>query len=400
MNLSAPRIFFGIEKGHDRRIIDYAKINSSNPGMAWELTRAACDSLKFTCNLVLLNSSNKMTWNNGSQGGLFGEIADGSLDASLPLYLYSKKREAFFDFTRNAECIPFYFVTRKFDAEPSISIKSIIRSLKWEVWLFILLSILMLSILFWMNQFRLVPHWSKQFANCCSILLQVSLFLIRKSLPFEISRSFQKISLLIWGLCSILLTTSYTSGLISSMVKVDVNPPFNDFHSLVRCLKVKECRMVFTESGWFEDYIADPSLEIHSLHETLKDNSPVFVQSLMNVIETITKTPQVFLVTELVSVLDLNKLETCDLYMVQYPVTMHYLFHKNHSQFERFEERLKWVKQSRLIEHLVRKYLGVEDICDSEIVKPVPLRFMASAIAAWTAGLVFSVISLICELAF
>lgn len=392
---------FGVEKNTDKSFIDFSNLRTSRAGLSVELTRLICTNLKANCVLTVIDDSSQWyIWEKDSYGSLLGRVFNGTFNATLPLWFYSKERENYFSFTEFGLPLTQYFATRKFDNFGVIEFRALIGSFNWKVWLLIVVAISLVACVVLLCQ--------KTKAFCCTFsffetLLAISVMLVRKNFPLQQRGTPTKIALLGWGVCALLLTSAYTGGLISAMLKIDSKPPFRDFSSLLDCLREKRCKMIFqTEDPWFQILLKDRSLRFYAIKETFSENPPLQVSSYTDVFEAIKQTSDIFLVSEVMSLLDLRKVgvNTCPLYLVGVSESLRYIFTKSHPYLKQFNRRAKLVEGSGLMTPLIRKYVSLDSPCDvrqKTRANPVPLRFVFGAACVLILGLTLAAILLMLE---
>lgn len=392
-------LLFGAGLDVETQFLDFYNLNTSNPGISVEVTRLICSILKYTCSITFELDPNWFSW--GGDGKLIAGVSNGTMDGTLPLWFYSRARGENLSFSTISIPVPYYFATRKYQSEPAIGFSSLVGSFTWRTWLLLILTMLLLSAAINVSQFSPCKF---KWINFYKIFMSTWIYLVRKAFPIENTTRSSKVSLLIWGISAILLTSAYSGGLMSSMFKINSKPPFTDFESLLVCLTERRCKMIFQkESPWFSTLMDDNTFQYHKIRDALWNNKPIIVKNYLEAIETIEKTSDVFLVSEMILLTDLTSrnITKCSLYLVELRGYYHFIFQKNHKLLSDFNVASNYVESSGIIKHLINKYLRHNNPCSSyekSTFGPVPSRFGLAALIVLIAGLVVAFFVLLCEI--
>lgn len=348
--------------------------------------------------MAVINDTFWYYWTNQSSGGLIQAVINGTFDATLPLWIHSTEREKLVDFTEAGMPVPFYFATRKFEGANRLQFTSLTSSLRWKVWLCVGISILLISLFIFAIEKR--DRKLRQFIDA---ILITSVFLIRKALPLRRMKISTRFLMVFWGISAILITSAYTGGLLSSMLRISSKPPFDDFDSLLNCLESFRCKMILQqEDDWFRGFLEDKSSKYFTISQTFDTNPPLFVDTIKKQFETIKKNSGIFLVSEMNLMMDFNlyNVSTCELYLVEEMGEFRFLFRKGHKHLKVFNAQTKRVKQSGLMVPLIHKYLQIEQPCDAvqkAAAKPIRSDYVLTPILVLFFGIVFAFIFLVHE---
>lgn len=377
------------------------RLNFKRPGLAFEINKLLCESLKADCQFVIANHSNWFTFTNEAWGGLLGEIYSGCYSATMPIWLKSSFREKYFGFSEAAVSIPYYFTTRRFDVQSEVATSAFHGPLNWRVWLLLLLTLTGVSAIIWLK----LRVLQRTYRNFLDVVIVIFGFLIRKGTNWNIGVFSIRVFLLLWGFISLLLTATYTGGLLSAMFKVHKKPPFTDFSSLLVCLKEFRCQMVFSEFDmWFERLFDDSTSKYFDLGVILKKNPPLRVKSTAESFKLIRTTPNIFLVSGHFTLRELKGAvkEIDSLYLVRDMRYYHFVTQKNQTDLlKRINSKIVVLYQSGVGFHLLTKYFKDDNninLMGKAEAPPLSLRIGLAAVIIMLAGQVISLFVLIYEI--
>lgn len=354
--------------------VNLSTLNSSKPGFSVEITAEICNALNYQCQYHISSSSEYGDYINGSWAGFLGEFLAGNYSLSLPYFAAEYQRFLHFDInTQFGVPAKKYFITRKGHSLLHFTF-NIFKPLSYKVWLAIFAAVILFSItmqlLYLSNLFDLKYHTKdkKYFfeAGMCAIL-----YLARKGYPLKLISARARMLLLTWGLCSIILTSSYTSGLVSQMLRSTETQPFTNLNSLIECIEQNECKMTETQTGNRLKTDVKNSVmgsQLYRLKLALEKNPPLQNQDNIEMFDHILSENQIFLVTWPISssrILDFVEGPGHD---CQFSLILHgegretFPFRKKDPIAMQFYEKLLKMEERGIITKIMRSYeVSVED---------------------------------------
>ncbi len=266
----AVTIRFGADHDADKLELNFQNITGPNKGYVMEFNDLLCAAVKANCTLSVFNNTGGSQLINGSWVGLLGGIFKGDYDASVPLYRRSELREKYFDLSNPVLARTYYFITRRSEVPNTVSFVGIVHSFSTNVWLCILASLLLTTFLFVSTSKIKFGQLHTEFLN---VFINLAVFLFRKGPKITSHSNHTDLLLIIWGLCAVILTATYCGKLSSTMFEFDDHPPpFNDFESLLDCLKSQRCRMIFSDNdGRLLSLMKDPTEKYNQLYKIIKE---------------------------------------------------------------------------------------------------------------------------------
>lgn len=386
------------------------KIHLKKPGFIIELVHLMCEALKFKCEIEIYNG-------NGSNDlgvwiELLEEIHSRRFNTSIPVFsipmLYGKHDR--YQLTDTSVFrLPMYFATKATKSLPILPIYDLFEPLSRFVWLILLISILIISALFAFSIHKSRPSHHNPLLRFFVAFLSIALFLVRKGQTFlPKPRPATQIVFITWGFAAVVLTATYSSGLMSALIEINAKPPFDDITSLAECVQAKTCRLTIINGtdDWFLSSINDETSNHHILRSTLITNPPLFVNSLEQMMWNIQKSQSQFLVSE-------PKLyKIFEAFAKQFPNT--FTFVRDNSGNEDcsfpfrfgdplrklFNRQLLFLNQAGLVQGIANSY----DIHDSHTfnshetrVRPIRLSLALAAISLLSIGVGIGIITLILE---
>lgn len=352
-------IIVGLLNEHWEGMVHADHIDSKRPGFAVEVTRLICDQLNVNCNFVALNTSYGRL-ENGSWTGMLQDLLNEEINTTVPLYTLPEFRDHWdkFDHSQIVFKNPLMFLTRSSKSESIFAFHSLAGPFSSAVWLLIVLAII-LSIV---NLASIERQRNSPIARVTILAILVTIgFLVRKGSNLAVKFSpVAQLFLMFWGYTTVILTTSYASGLISAMLRDPYKSPFSGIQSLARCLEAKKCRFVFTPADeWFTDMIQDKNTTYHLFQQSFITNPP-FYTSDDNYLNVIKETKDIFMVAGTTSYTFYR--------FIQYDPAVqlieddsgtdncYFPFRLGDPLKKRFDEKLKLLQQSGVIKYIASKY--------------------------------------------
>lgn len=346
--------------------VEIDKLDTPNPGYAVELTKIICESLNFTCLFEVAPTTAYGHVSNGKWVGLLGYVMEGRYDTSIPVFTLTADRVKDFDFTRTGIHEHLSFVTRKPTVQPGGHLSDIFGPFRVQVWLFLVLSILLMTVLItksqmWSRSKRRSKQTLVYFSNVFIILI---VFLSRKAPLIKRSRVPTNVILVFWGLSSIVLIASYTCGLLSAMLRSRPSLPFKDYESLQECIESHKCQFITTQSGaklFLSDIeSSNPASELYRLKKSLKHNPPIEVADIKKVLTQMRQETDRFLVTwptVLHGLQIVDNMTQCALHSVGYADQLRtFPFRQGDRLQDHFQVRLSDLKQTGIDAKIIAKY--------------------------------------------
>lgn len=392
--------------------VEFGIVNDTDPNWitfnraAKEVTTIICDASRLNCSFTETLDGTYYVINNGTWGGFLGALSNETYNSTLPIFRYTKLREQYFSFSQPVLREFQYFITRK--PSPYIDLfswKPILAPFNWKVWLALLLATLAISILIWCYQ--------KKFSNLLALCINISLLLIRKSQKFYRLNIAGNSLLNIWSVLAIVVTAYYTSGLLTSMIRVQSKPPFSDLDSLIDCLRTAKCRLIVNDKihSWFLKEKPDRSDSFFVFNEIMKEHPPLYTDKLTDLYKKIESTEDIYLVTGATSASDSAVLlkehnNFCSLILFEYYTDTFYLFRLNDPLVKSVNLGINLVERSGILAKIrqtvpqMKRCRLQDNLSESKktSASPVQLRWISCAISVSSSGFLLAIVTLLCEL--
>lgn len=266
-----------------------------------ELTRMICESLKLNCVFELLPTEISGDPSaNGSWTGFLGMLQKGQYNTSLPNYSTTIDGLKSFNFPLTGFYESQILVTRDTTTEFAGNFGNILKPLKSQSWLTIISSVFILAVL--ITIIEKLRHTSQSvFEYIMNVSIVLIVNLARKGHKILHSQVQAKSLIVVWGLTTIVLTASFTSGLLSSMLQSHKAPAFTDFMTFIECVEADRCTFIHHSENLFMSEVerSSPGSPYHRLKTAFKRNGKIKVAKLETMLEMIKKTRNKFLVARL-----------------------------------------------------------------------------------------------------
>lgn len=375
---------------------------------AVEVTRILCTLLKLNCVFRRTPHEQHFTFENETWGGLFGDLLNGTYDLSIPIYFYSQLRSQYFSFSHPTLYEFYYFVTRSPTSYTDwFSVKHLTGPFSWSVWAILLLTTTLLSLFVW--------FYHKKMANYTDILItyiNVSALLLKKSQKFNGLTLAGKSLLNLWAISTIVITAYYTSGLLSSLIRVQPKPPFTDYESLISCLKIKKCQMILNENVdyYFMKLVEDNSSIFYEFKSILDEQPAVIATTHSEMYEKIVSTESTYLVSGALTSADVNVLlkfqNDCSLLLLEHYSPTYFMLRKDDPLVASIDSKIDDLEQTGILPKLVKKLREInrcrlEDTLNYSTktsASPIQLKLIFSAVLIALIGFMVGLTCFTCEI--
>lgn len=376
-------------------IIHIDQIHTSKPGIAYNITQLLCNALKANCTFTFLPHGNYYTFNNKTWGGFLAQILNDTYDTSLPVFYKSQFRDLYFSTSKAVLIDPYYFVTRRPESTHQISaVTALLKPFQWKLWITLLSMAIFMSLLirFFQTEKRETP------SKMITTLINVMSILVKKCQNFTGITPAGKAIVTIWSLSAVFITAYYSSGLLTSLIRIHPNPPFTDFHSMLDCLYSGICRMILIpDDFWFLQTINDSTSQLHPLAGILNKYPALKASNLNESYTTILNTKDVYLVSGQRSATDvtpLTKQKDCGHLLLEFPSDYYFLFRKRDPIVEQINRKIDSLKFTGIIDRIMSIYPKIEKCRVQDFLSqqqkrsalPIPLNWIFGAVFATGIG--------------
>lgn len=380
-NFAQKHVTIGLVNESLSGLVELNNLHGSHPGYAVEVTKMVCELLGYQCKFKI-SSTNEYGLKdaNGTWSGLLRELKNGTYNASIPLFTPTTQRFNDFSFSEMGTYQHSNFYTRESTFHTVGKYSDIFKPLDHHIWMYIMLSIVLISATICIAQSTLKLKGTEvRYTSIIDTLLIILLFLVRKGRKIEQSRLSTKTILTIWGFISIVLIASFSSGLLSAMVKTADSYLFKDLQTLSECIDKGTCQMIIAPAGdqfLSEVQMATESSQYFSLKMALRKRPVIKVSKAAEAVEKILRTTDKFLVTW-PTLRKLSCLNGTDqkLAFVDFGAQISlFPFRKGDPMKFEFDKKMKQLYSSGLIHHLGQKYKNNEKSCERQSPGKAPLR--------------------------
>lgn len=402
-------LFIGIVNDSIPGAIHFNRIGSKKPGYFVEITKLICSNLDYNCYFKRSSSNVYSKLINGSiWAGMLGDIDRGVYDTSLPNFTPTAERLDHFDFCTNVIRFPLVFATRTPNDEDSYNLTALLKTLSVNVWLILILASITLTSIIVISQSVLRSNNSSIIYQIAITLISVAVFLARKGPQLSSTNRVIRLLLVFWGLAMIIVISSYSAGLLASMFRKAPKLPFNNLETLVSCIMVKKCRMVFTPSGdWFLNKVltSRENSNYYRLKLALAENPIERVETTAEAIKLVRLTTDTFIVTwpaqreRFVAEMDIN----CSITLVDHNSDIlidTFAFRQGDQLKWKFDRQFQLLYDSGILSRIIAEY-PINDGCKSRLKStkavPIPLRVLLGGIFILVIGIFLSFFSFAIE---
>lgn len=224
--------------------------NCSKPYFFRDIITLLCSQSDVSCNIEQVNTKDYGSFVNGTWRGMAGMVINGTYDIFFS-YMNTFDRFSVADFSLPAIYDPVLLITHK-PVNIHLSMPGFM-GLKWLVWLCIVLTIFVISLILatTVSHKPTLKFCHQAFKECTNLLS----ILANQSPYFHIIYVSTRFLITFWALCTVIISGFFSGQLLSSLVKLQTVVPFTDFDTFTLCIEQNQCQLI-TDS-FSKDYMQE-----------------------------------------------------------------------------------------------------------------------------------------------
>lgn len=339
--------------------VEIDKLLSQRAGFSVDIVKALCEYFRYTCDFTIVPSNVYGNLADGNWTGMLGDLFNQKFNTTLPVFTVDSQRIMDFDIDTNAGIlVKKYFIIRSpYDQYYTFNI---FKPWSMKLWLAVAASLLVINVV-------TIVYKRCRLTEIFGVFVTVLMLLARKSTSFtQSSNSASQIVMCCWGLVCIFLISSYSNGLLASMLRSRLSLPFSDLNTLVECVEKKQCTMITTTSGnivWKAVIASPPGNIYYRMNLALRNNPVIVVNSTKQMLTAILQTQSRFLVTfphslsRLAEVSFRNEDSSCKFATIYFEsVVETFAFRKRDKLNREFNGFMEKLNEAGIIRKLVENY--------------------------------------------